>query len=731
MADAELTLKRVLARPKETLTAHTLAVVAQVEGLAAQTLAEHPLLWQQVRLAAWLHDSGKLAQAFQRGLRQPKHRWGGRHEVLSLAFLPWLDVPPAWRVPISAAIVSHHRDWSLISAMYPPDTPHLQALVDELDEAEVEAWYAWLSEQGVPLSAYTLPTAASIEAALSALDEHLQTLEQLPIHDPARLDLLLLRGCLVQADHAAAGGVNIAAPLTSAPLPAETFTASPYSHQARARAANADVLITAPTGSGKTEAALLWASSQPMRRLFYVLPYRTSLNAMQQRLERVFNPVGLWHGRALHAIYHRMQGEGRSAEEATAYAQAAQTETRLRGRAVTVLSPYLLLASLYQLRGYEATLVDCYRASLIVDEIHTFEPERLAMLVTLLRWLKEHFHARLCVMSATMPPALKAALSEQLSLTPIEADPALYAGFQRHRLRLMTGDLLDDLDRIAHQAQAGMRVLVTVNTVERARAVARALVQRSCDVLTLHSRFTVGDRWEREQRLIRLLGASGPCPVVVSTQVIEVSLDVSFDVLYSDPAPLEALVQRLGRVNRRRERPLADGYIYTQPTGEGERFTIYDPAMVKATLQTLLPLDGHPLNEAELSRLLGEVYDQLPSWQAAFQKRLAHCERWVLGEMRPLESAGEALETAFYQQIDEVLVLPLALEDQYKARRADDPLGASELFVPLRWGQYKMLEGQRRAWRSEDGRLFYANAHYDDVFGLQLDEEAKPTTCLW
>jgi CRISPR-associated endonuclease/helicase Cas3 len=730
VADAGVSLERVLARPKETLTAHTLAVVAQVERLAAQTLAERPPLPDQARLAAWLHDSGKLAQAFQRGLRQPKQRWGGRHEVLSLAFLPWLDVPPAWRVPISAAIVSHHRDWSLISVMYLLDATHLQALVDELEETQVKAWYAWLGEQGVPLAAYAPPVPSSIQAALAELEAHLQALELRPIHDPERLDLLKLRGCLVQADHAAAGGVTIAAPLTDAPLPVERFTARPYAHQIRARAARGSVLVTAPTGSGKTEAALLWASSQPMRRLFYVLPYRTSLNAMQQRLERVFGAVGLWHGRALQALYHRMQAAGHSAEEAAAYAQTAHAETRLRGRAVTVLSPYLLLASLYQIRGYEAAFVDCWRASLIIDEIHTFEPERLAMLVCLLRWLQDCFEVRLCVMSATLSPRLKASLSETLGLTVVEAEAALYARLQRHRLRLMAGDLFADLDRIAQHVQVGARVLVTVNTVERARAVAQALVQRGCEVLTLHSRFTVSDRWEREQRLMQLLAAGGPCPVVVSTQVIEVSLDVSFDVLYTDPAPLDALIQRLGRVNRRGEHPLADAHIYAQPTGEGERFAVYDPALVNATLNVLGPLDGQPLDESKLSALLGEVYDQLPSWQAAFDERLAHCKRWVLGEMRPLESADEELEAAFHQQINEVPVLPLALEDRYHALRESDPLGASELLVPLRWGQYKMLEGQRRAWPSDDGRLFYVDAHYDDVYGLQLEEQSNPT-CLW
>ncbi|XWX03069.1 CRISPR-associated helicase Cas3' [Aggregatilineales bacterium SYSU G02658] len=716
-----MSLAHILARPQETLTTHTLAVVAQVDQLAqVHDFTGYPHLLAQVRLAAWLHDSGKLARAFQRSLKRGAPRWNGRHEVLSLAFLPWLDVDAAWRLPISLAVVSHHRDWLVIRDKYPCGSQRITDLIAELDAAQARAWHEWLTAQGVALRPYQTPQASSIADALDAVEDHLSALNGLPFDDPARQELLLLRGCIVQADHAAAGSVAIASKLTTQPLPTRAIVTAPYPYQQRAAVADGGLLLMAPTGSGKTEAGLMWALRQPVTRLFYLLPYRTSMNAMQRRLEKLFQPVGLWHGRALHAVYRQLIDEGYDAQAAQTRARAALNTTRLRGVAATVLSPYLLLAALYQLKGYEATLIDCWRACLIVDEIHTYQPERLAMLVCLLRWLQRQFGSRLAIMSATLPPRLIAELTTTLNLTFVQADPDLYAQFQRHRIRLEAGDLADDLDRIADHAQRGERVLITVNTVRRAISVARALAARGHDVLVLHSRFHPRDRWQREQGLLRAL-AQPRSPIVVSTQVIEVSLDVSFDVLFSDPAPIDALVQRLGRVNRRRERPLADGHIYAQPTGAEDRFPIYDVALVEATLGVLRQLDGQPLDEARLSALIGEVYDQVADWEPRYRKQLAACER-LLTLMPPLESADQGLERAFYQQIDEVPVLPLRLEEEYHALYPVNPLAASELLVPLRWGQYKMLEGQGRAWRSEDGRLFYADAPYSAEFGLQFEE---------
>ncbi len=139
-------LARILARPGETLTTHTLRVLARVDQLAALHGDPTPHLWEHLRAAALLHDSGKLARGFQRGLRAKRksERWGLRHEVLSLAFVSWFAFTEADLPWIIAAIVTHHRDADMILDRYrarrDPADDLTYALIAELNMPDVRAW---------------------------------------------------------------------------------------------------------------------------------------------------------------------------------------------------------------------------------------------------------------------------------------------------------------------------------------------------------------------------------------------------------------------------------------------------------------------------------------------------------------------------------------------------------------------------------------------------------------
>ena len=120
----------------------------------------------------------------------------------------------------------------------------------------------------------------------------------------------------------------------------------------------------------------------------------------------------------------------------------------------------------------------------------------------------------------------------------------------------------DKIEKIIREAESGKRVLVILNTVNFAQEVYRKLVEKACssslenNIFLLHSRFTLEDRRNKETEYIEKFKNPKPPTenigeILVATQVVEASLDIDADVLFTEICPLDALIQRMGRVLRR------------------------------------------------------------------------------------------------------------------------------------------------------------------------------------
>ncbi len=720
-------LDTILARPGERLTDHTLAVVGRVEQMrSVRPLPAFPRLYQRLVAAAWLHDSGKLARAFQRGLRNKNARWGLRHEALSLGFIHWLVLDEDDRLWVSAAVATHHHDLSFMLHYYSMPQNARQAAA-ELPLDVAHAWYDWLGAQGLPLAPFRQPDADAILDSIDALERWWEPYERVNFEQhPDLVEIALLRGLMFQADHTAAAGIQQSGPVR---VPPPKLAGAFYPHQVEAAASSSScIILTAPTGSGKTEAALLWAGRQPGHRLYYALPYRASMNAMRERLAQLIPDVGLQHGRALAALYQLALDEGADKTAAQAAARARQQLARLHAVPARIFSPYHLLRLIYQFKGFEAGLADAFASTLIIDEIHAYQPDRLALIIGMLNFLHRHFAVRLFIMTATLPPVaanrLRAAFPDAVH---ISASAETYARFQRHRLQVIEGDLSSDegFETILSAVRSGVRVLVTVNTVRRALALVGRARAAGLAALVLHGRFNARDRWRIERAIMSQFSSGQPhtdpaFPLVIATQTIEVSLDVDFDVLYTDPAPLDALVQRFGRVNRRRRVDLAPVYVYSQPdNGSG---TVYETDRVRASLAVLREHDGQPIDEARIADWLEQVYQDDDAWNAAYQRKAEDFAR-VLANIRPLESADKSQMRQFSRLFDEVRVLPLSLEAEYRAHvAAGDLIEAEALLVSISWGQYAVLKRAGQAWPGEgrDEDLYFVTAPYDPETGLNL-----------
>ncbi len=767
----------------ESLAQHTWLVLSRlVEFMRLRPFLPNqlnqPHLWHCLYWGAFLHDFGKAMPGFQGMLRRDadlKELWGRhRHEVFSLSFLDWITdgLDQTERLWAAAAIVSHHRDKADIMISYSllmgddGRDPLLKQL-DNFPADHVTGLHDWLTTCGWSwaqslgfdqLGVRSVTFVAEPEASFAAtavsrirywLEEFGNFVERLDRRKYAALSipLMTLRGSLINADHSASAHADS--------LPRVTFTTQAvlnamsrpeksiswddlYDHQKDASVTESHALLIAPTGSGKTEAALLWAARQSIAnqsppRLFYTLPYQASMNAMKKRLTKTFgqDKVGLQHGRSLLALYRDiMERDDNHPQNAARLASWAKNLNQLNYPPVRVFSPYQMLKAMYRLKGYEAQLTDYQNGLFIFDEIHAYEVKRLALILKTIEYLRCHYHARFFIMSATFPSIIKEWLETALDM-PIEipAQPALFATFQRHKLNLIEGELLDEvhLDQIAKEVRNGRSVLVVCNLVKRAQDAFAELDKRlkhdGVEMLLLHGRFNLRDRWKKEQTIMECTGSTSESRrpiVVVATQVVEVSLDIDLDTIYTEPAPLEALVQRFGRINRRRKMAdLATVNVFTLPD-DGQ--VIYDPRLIAGTLRVLVRENGKPIDESAVGSWLNEIYtgEVETAWKAEFQQTSADFEQAVIGTLRPFQ-ADLALKEQFYQAFDGIDVLPKILTNDYWGAKERNYIETAELMVSIRWNQYGRLKSGGRIQTEDDGNLYVADAYYDNFVGLDLE----------
>lgn len=751
----------------ETLVEHTYRVLERVADQYRLrpdlgTRLDSDRFWHRAFWAGFLHDFGKAADGFQRQLRpQAKEPWRRRHEVLSLAFIGWVfpEESEDW-IWIVSTIVSHHRDLDYIRRQYPlnlnSDHDPLPEMLREIPEDTIEAlwrWTAstpaeWVNQLGLQHAEISFPDLIDpespsdfyvrglerVQQALATYPRFVEDLEDEGAETLKTLRALAHRGVMMTADHAGSAHSEafLANPIPKPDSLVRKFEVSKlHAHQELCLSTEGSVMFAAPTGSGKTEAALLWAARQSVRgevpRIYYVLPYQASMNAMQERLSRFFpGSVGLQHGKSRFALYKMFLNRDYTPSEAARNTKLANNLTRLHYYPVRVLSPYQMLGTLYRLKGYESALNDVFGSIFIFDEIHAYEVERLALILQMIRYLGRNYGVRFCFMSATFPDILKGWLHEVVpELQELEVPREVFESFRRHRLVLMDGELEDasGLQSILEAAERGS-VLVCCNTVRRAQSVYRQLKHSGArlHLELLHGRFNARDRVGKEQELLSQMGTrtqpNATGTVLVATQVVEVSLDIDFDTIFTEPAPLDALLQRFGRVNRGRRHTLCDVRVFREPR---EKTLPYDELLVQRTLDVLERVDGRSIDEGLAREWLNEIYagEVAERWKEAFEEQSRIFRRFCVERLIPFQSDKE-LEKMFYSAFDGTEVVPSSLEKKFKELQETNPLIAGELSVGLSWAQFMRLSREQLVKASEEWPKI-VNAPYDKEFGLILE----------
>lgn len=767
----------------ELLTAHLLAAYDTADMLRQRTgvipgMPER--LWELVALACLFHDAGKIPDGFQKmiGNGGPVQPWGQRHEVYSLGFagtvLTELTAEELGWVMLGIAV--HHRPLEgdrslgqLLATVYrTPDD--LSIALGPVDLAIARELHAWLrSASGV--SAGSPP---SLEQLVHTAHQQLSGLIDTWVDELAADPLQNLTGVLVQgavtlADHAASAhaDVLICQPLDALfPRKLADRLAEEgkrlFPHQEQTLPVDGHLLLRAPTGLGKTEAALLWASVQVehLRRLtggvprvFYTLPYLASINAMSGRLRQELNTageedlVGVAHSRAA-SYYLKLalnsddcSGHGDMDDDvhvrAASVAVARNRATRLFREPVRVGTPYQLLRGVLGGPAHSAILIDSANSVFILDELHAYEPARLGMILAMIR-LWEKLGGRIAVLSATLPQALAELLASALDEPPVLVEPPSdWTWPVRHRLQLRNDHLTapTSVAEISQRLHAGKSVLVVANNVADALHLYEALAPQVTAVhgedaaLLLHSRFKTGDRAMIEGKILARFGAGKPGQpgLLVATQTVEVSLNVDFCVLHTSGAPLEPLIQRFGRVNRlgtlREPAPVVVHEPSYGPrrgdTGREYADGVYDAEAARLARQTLARHDGANLDEKLFGGWLDEVYATAwgQEWRADVERQYRNWDQRWLQFQHPFDNR-EDLEEEFDRLFDGAEAILEEDVGQYRellsiGSTAQGRLLAADLLLPL------PCYGQQLGRWVRDLGVTVVQGEYDQRTGLR------------
>lgn len=708
----------------------------------------------QARRGAWLHDAGKAHPAYQAMLvecsdrlalddmdytpamheavgaelrdRKRKQSAAHRHEISSLLFLP-LFPEDEWPALIDM-IVAHHK-----SVRKDRSSRGVLDLADEYEgvdftfERHLEPWAAWSEGALALLDAFGVETRpVSKEEARSAFDFVLDYCRSRP---PGRSRW---RGLLMGADRFAScmaqDAVEKAERLFETPDLSFYQRSSPHTAggipiyplaEVSATDERPHTLVQAPTGAGKTDFLL----RRCRERVFYTLPFQASINAMYRRIREDLGKNGAGPDvRRLHAASRiEMEDLPDELEPEDAALQA------FPGASVKVMTPHQMASVIFGMSGHEVTALDVAGQDVILDEVHVYNGPSQAMVVEIVKTLV-HLGCRVHIGTATIPDALADLLIEVLGGEENVYRPTLQErvldSFDRHTVRKLVGE--DEARvRVRAAVEENQRVLFVSNRVSRAQERFRWAWNEfgKEQTMLIHSRFRRKDRAALEDQIDDFEQRDGPC-VVCATQVVEVSLDISFDCMVTDAAPLDSLVQRFGRVNRRRNADTIGTHkpvCVVAPPEEDKGILPYDAETVRKSF-AMLPEGGDVLAEKSLSDRISAVYPEV--------------------DLSPIESHlavedGEMLLPELWHMPSSVLMDVLEIDSATCILRSDAEAyrrGHSEARMEL-----EIPVPRRSAWRYKDApqleRGHYPfvidDRHYDPdgvPLGLAYAEEAASSS---
>ena len=659
--------------PLETIPEHTKNVLLRCASLKNSCYADRIIspipsqykqyFWDALYLVCKIHDLGKLQARFQNKILKKHNKEELRisdgieeipHNIISAAFLDnYINgYPKEIRPAIYQAVAFHHsrgseyikdgRKWILVIDCLDRDICNrLNELNDMYSDSNIKLEYS------IPSTNYR---------------QYLT--KQIKPNSEEHFFYILLKGCLHRCDHSASAHFEVEID----PCKHSTNQVTDYlidnihvqedkiwQYKLASSFCEDNVILQAGTGSGKTEFALYWLGNN---KAFYTLPMRTSVNAMYERISKTYNSnnIGLLHAdTALYTLSKLDLNTGSSddIEENLGLMEALDRIdlSKQLSMPLSVSTADQIFTTAFRYKGYEKIFATLAYSRLVVDEIQSYDPAIVAIILKTLIDL-QNIHCNFCIVTATLPKMYLDFLCKNIKIKNL---PPIFNSIPRHRVKLLSKPLShpDTIDFIINLSIKYTNVLITANTVKIAQEIKKKLNSQNVDSNLLHSMFTYEDRDIKENCILKQQKG-----IWITTQIAEVSLNIDFDVMVTEISSIDSQIQRWDRVWRNRKKPYEDLksniYITPIPSDYGH---IYDQDLVKCSLMELdkKMIDNSMLSDMDEYELVQAVFEDDELMQSKYIENFKTSLR-VLTHGIEVDSKRKAQQ--LFRSISNVTVIP-------------------------------------------------------------------------
>lgn len=636
-----------LAKPSETIEQHTDKLLECAKVLYDLGYIKSEQLYKDLLVACKNHDMGKINSQFQIRIKR-KSRFNYEievpHAVLSIFFVN--DSECNDYTSVLFAVLYHH---------YHKESP---MNVFRRDRQLVEKF---LTELNFQVNDYN-----KMRRNLSKVKKIFQT----NLNDKQKQYAVLLKGLLHKCDYSASANIPCEKKNDFLLESIEDWRSGKFQYNTLQEFCianrNENIMVTAPTGMGKTEAGLLWCGDN---KCFFVLPLKTAINAMYGRIKELAKDVeaeDVYKSRV--ALVHSDMKSyylKDANDKDTDYDFDYEELSRQFCLPVTVCTPDQIFDFVLKYPGYEYKLAISSYSKFIIDEIQMYSPDILAAIIYAIKMI-HIMGGKVAVLTATLPPFVKEELLKNIG-DDVQLADFSSEGILRHNVKVFDDKLkTDDVIPIVNETNSDKvkKYLVVCNTVKTANRIYRELSESNIDaeINLFHANFIKKDRMKKEKEIMvaseKKLNEMNKPEIWISTSVVEASLDIDFDILITELSDLFSLFQRFGRTNRKGKKDFSNYncYVFTELQDRADSFI--DKDIHNLSKDAIVTVDG-VLTEQEKNSLIEKYLSVEKVQDTDYYKDYCKFFKNYEDEYDYLNSSNDSL-----RNIDRVDAIPKCVYDE-------------------------------------------------------------------